>query len=143
MGINPPPTPFLPHKKMFERWISKERDPDLFKKGSFCHKIRFSNPYIFATWYRRPWIFPTMNSVYRSNNLSLNYQRFTLSGCLDLEIRPIEFVVKTYSFKCTKFLTIKHNKHYMKRKDKLHIKDYLYCKRFSNLYLSSCRILTL
>ena len=40
------------------------------KELSLCHKLWFSNAYIFATQCRRPQIFQTMNSV-RSNNLSL------------------------------------------------------------------------
>ena len=35
--------------------------------------------YIFATQFRRPWIFQTMNSV-RSNIISLKYQKFTPLG---------------------------------------------------------------
>ena len=35
-----------------------------------------------------------MNAV-RSNNVSLKYQRFTSLGCEDIEIRKLEFVVKT------------------------------------------------
>ena len=49
------------------------------KKLSFCHKLEFSNIYIFATQCRRPLIFQTMNSV-RSNNLSLKNQWYTPSG---------------------------------------------------------------
>ena len=30
-----------------------------------------------------------------SNNLSLKYQRYTPSGCLDIEVRKCEFVAKT------------------------------------------------
>ena len=35
-----------------------------------------------------------MNSV-GSNNLWMNYQRFTLSGCKDMGIRKFKFVAKT------------------------------------------------
>ena len=35
-----------------------------------------------------------MNSVI-SNNLSLKYQKCTLLGCKDIEIRKFEFVTKT------------------------------------------------
>ena len=31
----------------------------------------------------------------RSNEISLKYQRFTSSGCKDIEIRTLEFVPKT------------------------------------------------
>ena len=61
------------------------------KKLSLWHKLRFSNPYIFAThWHRMN----SMNSV-RSNYLSLKYARFTPSGCKYKEIRKFEFVAKT------------------------------------------------
>ena len=38
-----------------------------------------------------------MNSV-RSTNLSLNYQKFTPSGCKDIGLRKYEFVAKTRFF---------------------------------------------
>ena len=60
---------------------------------SLCNKLWFSNPYIFATQCRRPQIFQTMNSV-RSNNISLKYQSFTLSGCIYIGIRKVRFVAK-------------------------------------------------
>ena len=50
------------------------------KKLSFCHKLWFSNPYIFATQRRRPFIFQTM----KSNNLDLKYQRITPSDWKDI-----------------------------------------------------------
>jgi len=54
-----------------------QQDPKIFEKDlSLCHKLRFSNPWIFANWWRKPLIFQTINSV-RPNNLSLKYQRFT------------------------------------------------------------------
>ena len=40
-----------------------------------------------------------MNSV-RSNNLNLQYQKFTPSGCLDIDIRKCGFVATTQFF-CT------------------------------------------
>ena len=52
---------------------------------------------IFATQCRRPKIFQTMIYI-RSNNLSLKYKRFTLSGCEDIWIRKFEFVAKLNSF---------------------------------------------
>ena len=68
---------------------------------SLCHKLRFSNPYIFTTQCRRPYIFQTMSSV-RSNNTSLKYQSFTLSDCKDIGIIKFEFVAKTIP--CNKIL---------------------------------------
>ena len=64
------------------------------KELSRCHKLGFSNHYIFGTKYCRPWIFQTMNSV-KSNNLSLKYQRFTTSGSKDIGVSTFEFVAKT------------------------------------------------
>ena len=45
-------------------------------------------------------IFQTMSSV-RSNNLSLKYQRFPISGCIDIGIINFEFFAKT-QFLCKK-----------------------------------------
>ena len=64
------------------------------KELSFCHKLWFSNSYNLATHSPRPLIFQTINSV-RSNSLSLKYQRFTPSGCKDIEVRKCDFVAKT------------------------------------------------
>ena len=64
------------------------------KELSLCHKLKFSNPNIFATQCRRPYIFQTMNSV-RLNNVSLKYQRPSPSGCKDIGIRKFEFAEKT------------------------------------------------
>ena len=68
------------------------------KELSFCHKLRFSNPYFFSTQCRWPLIFKTMNSV-RSNNQSLKPPRFKPSGCTDIGIRTFMFVAKLSSFK--------------------------------------------
>ena len=65
------------------------------KELSLWHKLWFYNLYNFATQCRRPKIFQTMNSV-RSDNLSLKYQRFILSGCQDIGVRKFEFVAKTH-----------------------------------------------
>ena len=60
------------------------------KELSLCHKLWFSNPYIFETQCLRPNIFQTKYTV-RSNNLSLKYQRFTPSGSKD--IGDLKFLV--------------------------------------------------
>ena len=65
------------------------------KELSFCHKLCLANPDIFATRCCRPLIFQTMISV-RSNNLSLQYLRFTLSGCKNIGLRTFKFVTKTH-----------------------------------------------
>ena len=72
----------------------------ILKELSFCHKLYFSNIYIFAIQCRRPLIFQTMNSV-RPNYLSLKYKRITKSDCKDTGIRQYEFVTKT-QFLCIK-----------------------------------------
>ena len=66
-----------------------------WKELSYCQNLKFSIPYIFATQCCWPLIFQPMNSV-RLNNLSLKYQRVTLSGCKYIGIRTFEFVAKTH-----------------------------------------------
>ena len=51
--------------------------------------------YIFTTQCHTPLIFQTMHSV-RSNNLSLNNQRFTPSCCKNIGIRKFELVTRTH-----------------------------------------------
>ena len=68
------------------------------KKLSFRHKLWFSNPYIFATWWCRPLIFQTLNSV-RLKSLRFKFQMFTPSRCKDRGIRKFELVAKTPYFK--------------------------------------------
>ena len=63
------------------------------KELSLCHKLWFSNPYIFGFQRRKPLKFQTMTFV-RSNNISLKYQRFTTLGSKDIGIRKSEFVAK-------------------------------------------------
>ena len=64
----------------------------LLKELCLCHKLRISNPDIFAIQCRRPEIFQNMNYV-RPNNLSLKYKRFT--RCKDIGIRKFEIMAKT------------------------------------------------
>ena len=75
---------------------------NLWKELSFCNKLTFSKPYIFATWWCKPLIFQTINSG-RSNSLNLKYQKFTPSVCKDIWVRKFKFVAKT------QFLYIKNN----------------------------------
>ena len=56
--------------------------------------LRYFKLYLCNLQCRKSYLFQTRHSV-RSNNLSLNYQRFTTSGCLDKEIGTLEFVAKT------------------------------------------------
>ena len=62
------------------------------KELSLCHKLWFSNPYIFATQCRKYFCW--------ENNLSLKYLRFTQSRCKDLGIRQFE-IAATTQFHCT------------------------------------------
>ena len=48
----------------------------MLNEMSFCHKLKFSNPYIFTIWWCKPLIFQTL-------------------GSKDIEIRKVEFVAKT------------------------------------------------
>jgi len=67
------------------------------KELSLCHKLWFSNTYIFAIQWCRPQIFQTINSV-RSNNQSLKYLRFTVSGFKDIGIRKFSLLQRLNSF---------------------------------------------
>ena len=55
---------------------SKENTAKIIKKESSCHKLKFSNPYIYL-------------------RISLKNQRSTTSGCKDVGIKKAEFVAKT------------------------------------------------
>ena len=65
------------------------------KNLSLRHKLKSSNPYIFAAcrWYKSL-IFQTLNSV-GSRSLNFTYKRFKPLGCKDIEIGVFEFVAKT------------------------------------------------
>ena len=76
------------------------------KELRYCHRLWFSNFYIFTTQCRRPLIFQTNNSA-RSYNISLKYLRLTPSGSIDIGIRKFEFVAKTL-FLCINKVHCKH-----------------------------------
>ena len=63
----------------------------LIKKLSLCHTHKLSNPYIFTTRWRRPFIFQTY-IIYYNRTHCLKYLRSTKSGCKDIGIRKFEFV---------------------------------------------------
>jgi len=66
----------------------------LIKELSLCHKLKFSNPYIYGTWCCRLLIFQT--KIILCNRIhSLKYLRSTTLGCRDIRIRKSEFVSKT------------------------------------------------
>ena len=69
------------------------------KELTLCHKLWFSNPYIFGFQRRKPLIFQTM-TFDRSKNISLKYQRFTTLASKDIGIRKSEFVAKS-QFLCS------------------------------------------
>ena len=72
-------------------WAPLERN--WTKKMSFCHKLKFSNPYIFETWLCKASIFPTL-IIWSYRVHTLKYQRFITLGCKDIGIRKSVFVQK-------------------------------------------------
>ena len=64
------------------------------KEQSFCHKLKSSDPNIFATGWRKPLIFQTQIILSISIN-SFKYLRSTTLGYKDTEIRKPAFVAKT------------------------------------------------
>ena len=68
---------------------------------SLFHKPLFSSHFIFEPQCCRPLPFQTKNSV-KSNNLSLIYQRFTISGC----IRNRDFKIWFHSKKSVHFFSL-------------------------------------
>ena len=65
------------------------------KELSFCHKLKFSNPFIFANQCCGPLIFQTLNYV-RSTDVSLKYQKCTPSSCKDIVMKKFELEAKTH-----------------------------------------------
>ena len=66
----------------------------LTKELSFCHELKFSNPYIFVTWWCTPLIFQTKN-IWSNIIYTLKYLRSTTLGLEDIGITISEFVAKT------------------------------------------------
>ena len=62
---------------------------------SFCNNFKNFNPYIFATWWRKSFIFQTL-TVWSNRNQSLKYQMSTTSGCRDTGIKKSEFAAKNH-----------------------------------------------
>ena len=58
---------------------NNQRKQRQFWKVSFCHKLKFSDPYFFGTRCHRPLIFQAMNSVQQIGQ-SLKYQMFGTMG---------------------------------------------------------------
>ena len=75
----------------------------LIQELSLCHKLKYSNSYIFNIWYYKPLRFQT--NVIWSNKFIV--WRSTTFGSKDIVIRKLEFVAKT------QFLSAKPCSHLM------------------------------
>ena len=64
------------------------------KELSFCHKLKFPNPYIYGTWCCRLLIFQT-KIIWCNRIHSLKYLRSTTLDFRDIGVRKSEFVTKT------------------------------------------------
>ena len=64
------------------------------KELSLCHKLWFYNPYIFATGWRKPFIFQTY-MIWANISHSLKYLSSMSLGCKDIGIIKSKFVAKT------------------------------------------------
>ena len=72
------------------------------KELTLCHKLWFSNPYIFGLQRRKPLIFQTY--IFWSNkSRSLKFQKFTTLESKDIGIRKSEFVAKSQFLSDTVF----------------------------------------
>ena len=60
------------------------------KLQSFKLNLLYFSCFTFWTWWRRSFIFQTLNSA-RSNSWILNYRRFTPSGCIVVVVRKLYF----------------------------------------------------
>lgn len=81
----------------YKKFLLNEMQSFLFPKCKVievCHKLRYFNPYIIATKYRRSSVFQTIKSI-GSKYLRLKYQWCIPLGCKDIEIKKCEFVEKT------------------------------------------------
>ena len=82
---------------MFGFWdflLSKTYDFFFIKELSLCHKLKFSNPYIYWTWCCRLLIFQT-KIIWGNRIHSFKYLRSTTLCCREIGIRKSEFVSKT------------------------------------------------
>ena len=60
--------------------------PENDLKFSLGHKLKFSHPYIFATWWCKPLIFQT-SIIWSTKIQTLKFLRSTTLGCRDIGIR--------------------------------------------------------
>ena len=77
--------------------------PHYNKELSLCHKLWFSNPYIFGPQCRKPLMFHTY-FIWSNRSHSLKCQRSTTLGCKDIGKGKSEFVAKT-QFNCPSLLS--------------------------------------
>ena len=76
---------------------------------TLCHKLWFSNPYIFGFQRRKPLKFKTMTFV-RSKNISLKYQRFHwVPKILGLENQSLWQRVNSFPYILLHFRNYQHN----------------------------------
>ena len=71
----------------------------MLKEMSFCHKLKFSNPYsyIYETWWCKALIFQTL-IIWSYRIHSLKYKRSMTLGCKDTRIRKSWFVARIQFF---------------------------------------------
>ena len=67
------------------------------EKFCLCHKLKFYNPFIVATWWWKPLIFQTF-VIFWNKIYSLKYLRSTTLGSGDIGISKSEFFAKTRFF---------------------------------------------
>ena len=90
-------------KTYFKTKIKRTAHFQETKELYHCDKLKYSNPFIVATWWCKPLIFQTYLEIEFSRNHSLKYRRSATLGCKDIGIRKLEFVAKT-QFLCYKLL---------------------------------------
>ena len=73
---------------------------------SLCHKLKFSNPYIFETWWCKPLVFQT-KIIWASRLHSFKYLRSTTFGCKDIMIRRLKCVAMTQFLSMKRILPLK------------------------------------
>ena len=84
----------LPKNSEFKKFNCIPYMKKIIKELSFCHKLWFYNPYIFATLWCKLWYYK-LRQLDLTEFFCLKYQRSTTSGCKDIWIKKWEFVAKT------------------------------------------------
>ena len=84
---------YLRRRRYFRSQSDNRFEPFFYSKElSLCHKLKFSPPYIFATWCSKSLIFQTWSS----RICSFKYLRSTTLVCEDKGVRKSEFVENTH-----------------------------------------------